>query len=98
MNRPVPEPISGESIAPGPVSGPEQTSRVGEVLGGRYELVRKLGEGGMGEVYEARQLTLGRRFAIKLLHPELMRSSRMLRHFSREAMAASRLENDYVVP
>ncbi len=51
----------------------------------------------MGEVYEARHRVLGRRFAIKLLHPELARSQRMLRRFSREALSASRIENDHVV-
>jgi serine/threonine protein kinase len=72
-------------------------SRVGEVLGGKYEVVRKVGEGGMGEVYEARHHLLGRRFAIKLLRPEFVRSRKMQRRFSREALSASRLESDHVV-
>jgi serine/threonine protein kinase len=72
-------------------------SRVGEVLCDKYELVRKIGEGGMGEVYEARHRVLGRRFAVKLLHPELVRSGRMLRRFSRESLSASRIESDHVV-
>jgi serine/threonine-protein kinase len=72
-------------------------SRVGEVLGDKYELTRKIGEGGMGEVYEAKHLVLGRRCAIKLLHPELTRSHRMLHRFSREALEASRLDSDHVV-
>lgn len=80
------------------VDGAEESlSRVGEVLEGRYELVRKIGEGGMGEVYEARHRILGRRFAVKLLHPELVRSNRMLRRFSRESLSASRLEHEHVV-
>src|SRR6202011_4166708 len=40
---------------------------------------------------------LGRRFAVKLLHPELVRSGRMLRRFSRESLSASRIESDHVV-
>lgn len=71
-------------------------SRVGEVLEGKYELVRKIGEGGMGEVYEARHRVLGRRFAVKLMHPELVRSNRMLRRFSRESLCASQIEHDHV--
>lgn len=51
----------------------------------------------MGEVYEARHRVLGRRFAVKLLHPELVRSKRMLRRFSRESLSASRIEHDHVV-
>jgi len=51
----------------------------------------------MGEVYEARHRVLGRRFAVKLLHPELVRSGRMLRRFSRESLSASRIESDHVV-
>jgi serine/threonine-protein kinase len=76
----------------------EHETRVGELLGGKYELLRKVGEGGMGEVYEARHTQLGRRFAVKLLHPELLSSKRMLRRFSREVLAVSQLENDHVVP
>lgn len=72
-------------------------SRVGQLLDGKYELVRKIGEGGMGEVYEARHSVLGRRFAVKLLHPEFIRSNRMLRRFSRESLSTSRLEHAHVV-
>ncbi|MET0795570.1 MAG: protein kinase [Polyangiaceae bacterium] len=73
------------------------SSRFGEILDGRYELGRKIGEGGMGEVYEARHRVLGRRFAVKLMHPELVRSNRMLRRFSRESLSASRIESEHVV-
>jgi serine/threonine-protein kinase len=76
----------------------ENASRAGEVLDGKYQLLRKVGEGGMGEVYEARHVQLGRRFAVKVLHPELVASTRMLRRFSREVLAVSRLENDHLVP
>ena len=88
------DPTSGNAEAD---SNEDCPSRVGEVLDGRYELVRKIGEGGMGEVYEARHRVLGRRFAVKLLHPELVRSGRMLRRFSRESLSASRIESDHVV-
>ena len=75
----------------------ESSARTGEILDGRYELVEKIGEGGMGQVYVARHQMLGRRFAVKLVHPELVCSAKLLRRFSREALAASRLESDHVV-
>ena len=41
----------------------------GEVLAGKYRITRLVGAGGMGTVYEAQHAVLGRRFAVKLLHP-----------------------------
>ncbi len=54
--------------------------REGEVLGS-YELVRRLGEGGMGDVYLARHTRLGREVALKLLKPELARDADVVRRF-----------------
>jgi len=47
----------------------EGTVRIGEVLGGKYEVVRLIGKGGMGAVVEARHLDLGEPVALKILHP-----------------------------
>ncbi|HVR18538.1 MAG TPA: serine/threonine-protein kinase, partial [Polyangiaceae bacterium] len=94
----LPNGVEPESWNEANVEEHENASRAGEVLDGRYQLLRKVGEGGMGEVYEARHVQLGRRFAVKVLHPELVASTRMLRRFSREVLAVSRLENDYLVP
>jgi serine/threonine-protein kinase len=71
--------------------------RVGTTLAGTYELIRKMGEGGMGEIYEARHLRLGKRVAVKVLHLELSRSALMRQRFAREARIASGLESDHVV-
>lgn len=68
-----------------------QGSRVGLVLLGKY-LTAVLGQGGMGTVYEARHELVGRRFAIKLLNPELAFHEEIVRRFRREAEAA--LESD----
>jgi serine/threonine-protein kinase len=74
----------------------EDAGRIGELLGERYELVRLLGAGGMGAVYEARHRLIGRRFAVKLLHPEYAQQPSMLTRFQREARAAGSLENDHI--
>jgi len=73
-----------------------QASRVGEVVGEKYRLVRLLGEGGMGSVYEARHDVIGRRFAVKFLHAELASHPEILLRFRREAQAAGSLENENI--
>jgi len=73
-----------------------QASRVGEVVGEKYRLVRLLGEGGMGSVYEARHDVIGRRFAVKFLHAELAGHPEILARFRREAQAAGSLENENI--
>ncbi|MFO0892868.1 MAG: serine/threonine-protein kinase [Isosphaeraceae bacterium] len=65
---------------------------------GDYELIRELGRGGMGIVYEARQVSLDRTVALKVLPPELTGDYRRLRRFEREARAAGRLHHTNIVP
>jgi eukaryotic-like serine/threonine-protein kinase len=73
-----------------------QALRVGQVVGEKYRLVRLLGEGGMGSVYEARHDVIGRRFAVKFLHAELAGHPEILARFRREAQAAGSLENENI--
>jgi hypothetical protein len=82
--------------SPCPTTADDGTNRVGEIIAGRYELVRRLGAGGMGAVYEARHLLVGRRFALKLLHAEYAQQPSMLTRFQREARAAGSLENEHI--
>ena len=71
---------------------------VGQLLDGSYEVLRVIGEGGMGRVYEARHTRLHtKRFAVKLLHHELARQPEVVTRFQREAEAASVLTHPNVV-
>ncbi len=68
----------------------------GDVLGGRYALVRQLGEGAMGCVYEARHMATGRRLALKVIHRRLAADEALVRRFQAEARAAGRIESEHV--
>jgi len=70
--------------------------RIGEVFAGKYRIVRLLGEGGMGRVYEAEHTSVGRRFAVKLLRRHLAANEQALLRFRREARAAGALENEHI--
>lgn len=71
-------------------------ARVGQIIADKYRLERLLGRGGMGEVYEARHVVVGRRFALKLLHPHLAQGGSAVARFLREARAAGSLENPHI--
>ncbi len=68
----------------------------GELLGGKYRIVRQLGQGGMGAVFEAQHAKLGHRVAIKMLHPRLLEQPEVLSRFEREARAASSIRGRHV--
>ncbi len=61
---------------------------------GKYRIVRKLGEGGMGVVYEAVHTRIGQRVALKMLLPEVIDVPDVVSRFDREARAASRLKSE----
>lgn len=67
------------------------------LLGDRYQLVLRVGSGGMAEVWEANDLSLGRRVAVKLLHPHLAEDPSILARFRSEAQAAARLTHPGIV-
>ncbi len=69
---------------------------VGERVADKYELTRLLGSGSMGAVYEGVHVVLGKRVAIKLIHPEFGDSPEVVARFRREARAASAVESDYI--
>jgi serine/threonine-protein kinase len=71
---------------------------IGAVLAGSYQVLRLIGEGGMGRVYEARHLRLtGKRFAIKLLLDEFAHQPELLARFEREAQSAATIDHPNVV-
>src|SRR5262245_64857846 len=65
---------------------------------GEFRLVRRLGSGGMGVVYEAEQESLGRRVALKVVRPELLYFEGARERFRREIEAVARLSHPAVVP
>ncbi|MCK5944220.1 MAG: serine/threonine protein kinase, partial [Planctomycetes bacterium] len=65
---------------------------------GDYALVRELGRGGMGVVFEARQTSLGRRVALKVLHDRLATTPGAVARFRREASAAAALRHPGIAP
>jgi WD40 repeat protein/serine/threonine protein kinase len=65
---------------------------------GDYHIVREIGRGGMGVVYEAEQVSLGRRVALKVLPHQLRQDARTKIRFEREAKAAAKLHHTNIVP
>ncbi|MCA9547049.1 MAG: serine/threonine protein kinase, partial [Myxococcales bacterium] len=63
------------------------------VDGGRYTIVKLIGEGGMGRVFQARQTSMNRMVALKILRRQLAGDSHLLDRFEREAMSVSRLRH-----
>lgn len=69
----------------------------GSIINERYEIIRKLGEGGMGEVYEGRHVGLERKVAIKLLRLDLAQEAELIERFNREAKMMAAIKHKGVV-
>jgi WD40 repeat protein/serine/threonine protein kinase len=86
------ESIEGRRLPPGP-SRPHGLRQLGD-----YRILREVGRGGMGLVFEAEQVSLGRHVALKVLPERLLRDSKQRIRFEREAKAAARLHHTNIVP
>src|SRR5690606_23251057 len=76
---------------------PELMSRLQAALGTQYRIERELGHGGMGVVYLARDTTLDRPVAVKVVHPELAIHSSITQRFLAEARMIARLRHPSIV-
>ncbi len=70
---------------------------LGRVFLGRYETIRLLGEGGMGRVYLARQLDLGRQVVVKVMHDHIAADATFRERFQRETLLMARFQHPYAV-
>ncbi len=70
---------------------------LGRVLNDRYRVVRRLGEGGMGAVYEAHHELIDKRVVIKVLHEDMAKDAEIVERFRREARAATAIGNEHIV-
>jgi tetratricopeptide (TPR) repeat protein len=73
------------------------TLDIGTVLAGRYELLKLIGQGGMGAVYKARDTELDRVVALKLIRPELAKNPEVLRRFKQELILARQVTHKNVI-
>ncbi len=69
---------------------------VGSVVADRYHVMKKLGEGGMGQVYLAEHVKMGRKSALKVMHPKMVQDADAIARFNREASNASRINHPNV--
>ena len=92
-----------ERLAPSPdTQSTDQSSSISDrsmpAALGDFRIIREAGRGGMGVVYEAEQVSLGRRVALKVLPQQAVSDSKYKKRFLREAKAAARLHHTNIVP
>lgn len=90
------ERIGADVTEDSPGAAADETLSIERV--GDYHIVRELGRGGMGIVYEAEQESLGRRVALKVMLPSVLIDPRQLERFEREARSVARLHHTNIVP
>jgi serine/threonine-protein kinase len=86
----------GRTLTAYGTAAPEATLAAGEPFG-TYRVIRLIGRGGMGEVYEVEHTTLGKRYALKLITPEFARQGDAVRRFADEARVMAGLNHPRIV-
>ena len=76
---------------------PPAPSLLGEILDGRYRVFKKLGEGGMGEVYAAEHVHIDKKFAVKLLKAEIVSNPEAVKRFQQEARSSSSIKHKNII-
>ena len=76
---------------------PRQDTLTGKIIKGRYRVLKKLGDGGMGTVYLAEQVAISRNVALKVLHTDYARDQEFVRRFRQEARLAASLNHRNVI-
>lgn len=84
-------------MAPSDPLGTMDARLLGQTLGESYRVLRRIGAGGMGQVYEAEHTLLGRHFALKVLDTEQLTRRDAVQRFFAEARAASQIEHPHIV-
>jgi eukaryotic-like serine/threonine-protein kinase len=77
-------------------SSPQSDRLIGQIIAERYQILSVLGEGGMGRVYRAEHVRMGRKSAVKVLSPNMALSADAITRFNREAANASRINHPNV--
>lgn len=90
-----PDQTSGQDAVPSPSSCQEVPAQLAQHP--RYEIVRLIGKGGMGDVYEARHRKMERRVALKVINRGLVQKAEAIDRFHREVKAAARLSHPNIV-
>src|SRR4051812_46433018 len=85
------------ATAPQPEEESKFDSLVGAVLADRYQIVRRIGEGGMGAVYEAKHTVIGKRVAVKVLLEKFLAKSDFVARLLQEARLASSIGHEHIV-
>ncbi len=89
---------TAEALATKPEIDPDDSQPlIGLVVDGRYRVVELIGEGGMGKVYLAEHVEIGKRVALKVLHPSYSHMPDLVERFRREARAASKIGHPNIV-
>jgi eukaryotic-like serine/threonine-protein kinase len=88
--------VAASGVLTGPQTPPRE-DMVGTMLLGRYSITRKIGQGGMGAVYEAQHTLIGKRVAVKVLLDKYARKEQVVARLEQEARLASSIGHEHII-